>query len=98
MNKLVIFSLLGFCAWQVPAMSYAVTATSEAVEGKLLFSEDGHRLGAVYKVETAGAVELIFNHKLVTIPADTLSDVQGKLTTTLTKREVYDLTQPAASG
>ena len=31
-----------------------------------------------------------------TIPASTLADVGGKLTTRLTKREVYDLSEPTA--
>jgi len=101
MKKLLVLCLLAMAVAQMPTTSHAAATTvaaaeGKAVEGKLLFSEDGHRLGAVYKVADDGSAELIFNGKLVTIPASELSDVGGKLTTTLTKREVYDLTEPAA--
>jgi hypothetical protein len=93
-KKLFVWCFLAMAATLMPTASLAATTTvSTAVEGKLLYSEDGHRLGAVYKVADDGSAELIFNRKLVTIPADTLSDVSGKLTTSLTRREVYDLTQ-----
>ena len=96
MNKLLVLCLLGMAVAQLPTTSHAAATANAAVEGKMLFSEDGHRLGAVYKVADDGSAELIFNSKLVTIPASTLADVGGKLTTTLTKREVYDLTEPTA--
>jgi hypothetical protein len=92
-KKLFVLCLLAMAAIQMPNASLAAATASAAVEGKMLYSEDGHRLGAVYKVADDGSAELIFNRKLVTIPANTLSDVSGKLTTSLTKREVYDLTQ-----
>jgi hypothetical protein len=91
MKKLLVLCLLGMAVAQVPAMSQAATAASAAAEGAQLFSEDGHRLGAVYKVTDDGSARLIVDGKMVTIPAATLSDVNGKLTTTLTKIRVYEL-------
>jgi hypothetical protein len=93
-------NLVMLCMWavvaQVPLMSTAALAANEvtqAKEGSLLYSEDGHRLGTVYKVGEDGSVKLIFNDKMVVIPANTLSEAKGKLTTTLTKTDVYGLTQ-----
>ena len=98
MKKLVVLCLLGMSAAQVPVMSQAAPAASAVTEGALLFSQDGHRLGAVYKVTDDGSARLIVDGKMVTIPASTLSDVNGTLTTTLTKMQVYDLTKQARSG
>jgi len=98
MKRLLALCLLGIAVAQVPALSQAATAASAAADGAQLFSEDGHRLGAVYKVIDDGSARLIVDGKIVTIPASTLSDVNGKLTTTLTKMQVYELTQQARSG
>jgi len=92
MKKLLVICLLAMAAAQAPAVSHAnVAAGGTAVEGTLLFSEDGHQLGPVYKVAEDGAAKLIVEGRMVTVPANTLSDAGGKLTTTLTKRQVYGL-------
>jgi hypothetical protein len=100
MKKLVMLCLIAGAA-QVPLMSAAALAADQAAQvkqGSLLYSEDGHRLGTVYKVGEDGSVKLIYDSRLVVIPASTLSDVNGKLTTTLTKSDVHGLTQQATSG
>jgi hypothetical protein len=94
MKKLFVMCLLAMAAAQAPAMAHAeVAAGATAVAGTLLFSEDGHQLGPVYKVAEDGSAKLIVEGKMVTVPANTLSGVDGKLTTTLTKRQVYSLTR-----
>jgi hypothetical protein len=98
MKRLLALCLLAVAVAQVPTMSQAATAASAVADGALLFSEDGHRLGAVYKVTDDGAAKLILDGKMVTIPASTLSEVNGKLTTTLTKIQVYELTQQPSNG
>lgn len=62
-----------------------------ATEGKMLVSSNGARLGAVYRVTDDGSAQLIVDGKMVTVPASTLSVVDGKLTTTLSKSEVRKL-------
>jgi hypothetical protein len=67
--------------------SAAVIATT----GKMLVASNGERLGVVYRVGSDGSAQLIIEGKLVTVPVTTLSNVEGKLTTSLTKREVLAL-------
>jgi hypothetical protein len=67
--------------------SAAVVATT----GRLLFASDGERLGAVYRVAPDGSAQIIVEGKLVRVPVTTLSSVEGKLTTSLTKSEVLAL-------
>jgi hypothetical protein len=62
-----------------------------AAEGKMLTGANGARLGAVYRVTGDGSAQLIVDGKMVTVPASTLSVVDGKLTTSLSKSEVRKL-------
>ena len=86
----------------VPSATYAaeanqqVQATTDAVAsgaavasaGKMLYGPDGRRIASVYRVAANGAAELILDGKLVRVPASTLSVTDGKLTTSLTKKEL----------
>lgn len=56
--------------------------------GKYIYSADGKRLGAVYKVARDGSPRVIVEGKLVTVPVSSVTDTAGKLVTRLTKREV----------
>ncbi|MET0179735.1 MAG: hypothetical protein ABW194_04555 [Novosphingobium sp.] len=56
--------------------------------GKSVYSADGKRVGAVYKVGADGSLQLILNGKLVSVPASTVSVADGKITTSLTKKEL----------
>jgi hypothetical protein len=67
--------------------SAAVTAS----KGQMLVAANGSRLGPVYRVGPDGAVQMILGGKMITVPASTLSSVDGKLTTSLSKSEVLSL-------
>lgn len=67
-------------------MSSAVNATE--FKGKMLYGPTGERLAAVYRVTPDGAAHIILNGQLVGIPASTLTAVDGKLSTSLTKRDI----------
>jgi hypothetical protein len=69
----------------------AQTATTAAEKGKIVVSSNGSRLGTVYRVGPDGSAQIIIDGKLVSIPASTLSNVDGKLTTSLSKSEVLAL-------
>ena len=69
----------------------AVAADAVAEAGKMLLGADGVRLGAVYRVTSDGSAQLIVDGKMVTVPAATLSVVDGKLTTSLSKSDVRKL-------
>lgn len=57
----------------------------------MLVSANGARLGTVNRVAADGSPQIIIDGKLVTVPAATLSTVNGKLTTSLSKSEVLAL-------
>ena len=62
-----------------------------AEKGKMLVTANGSRLAPVYRVGADGSAQIILDGKMVTVPATTLSSVDGKLTTSLTKSEVLAL-------
>lgn len=83
-------------SWGVLAMVAFVSLTAVAqdgvaTKGKMLQSANGARLGSVYRVKDDGSAQLIIDGKMVTVPAATLSVVDGKLTTSLSKSEVRKL-------
>ena len=63
------------------------TATVSVKEGEMLYSA-GKRLGAVYRTAEDGSAQVILNGKMYVVPASTLTVVDGKATTSLSKREV----------
>jgi hypothetical protein len=74
-----------------PASAQDAAASTGAAKGKMLVAADGARLGKVYRVGSDGAAQMIIGGKIVTIPASTLSSVDGRLVTSLSKNEVLSL-------
>lgn len=69
----------------------AATETAGSVQvdtGKMLYSSTGHRIASVYRVTSEGNPQVILDGRLITVPASTLSEVDGKLTTSLSKRDL----------
>lgn len=62
--------------------------TGAVIAGKPIFTNDGKRIGIVYRVIADGSAQVIVNGKLVTIPASTLTAVDGKQQTSLSKKEL----------
>ncbi len=56
--------------------------------GMMLYSSTGHRVAPIYSVTSDGDPQLILNGRLVTVPASTLSLVDGKVTSSLTKSQI----------
>ena len=67
------------------------TAQASPAKGNMLIAADGSRLAPVYRLGPDGSPQIILDGKLVTVPAATLSMTSGRLTTSLTKREVLSL-------
>lgn len=69
-------------------------ATEEAAQkldisrGTMLYGAEGNRIERIYRVTSSGDAQLIIDGKMITVPASTLSEADGKLTTSLSKREV----------
>jgi hypothetical protein len=72
----------------VSVVAGEASAGVEVAKGKMLYSADGKRLGSVYRVGDDGSAQLILDGKMRTVPAETLSVVDGKLTTSLSKKDV----------
>jgi hypothetical protein len=90
MNKFVPLALLAtvtlFAA--APATLHAETAAVAVTAGKTLYGPNGGRIASVYRVAADGRVQIILDGKLINVPAASLSEVEGKVTTTLTKSEL----------
>ncbi len=75
-----------------PTAASAPAAAPVTVKtGKFLFVAGGSRAGSIVRVAADGSPVIIMDGRTITVPASTLSDANGKLTTSLTKREVRAL-------
>jgi hypothetical protein len=75
-------------AQQVQAPAAASSVSVSVTTGKMLYGADGHRIASVYHASANGDAQLILDGRLVTVPASTLTEVNGKLTTSLSKTEI----------
>lgn len=92
MRASILLAALISIASPVVAQSAAVATTAVvATRGQMLSSADRARLGSVVRVNDDGSVAIIFDTRLLTIPASTLKLDNGKLTTSLNKREITSL-------
>ena len=87
----LVCAFMSVVAFAQGTSSAPATAAVVAEKGRMLVAANGTRLGSVYRVAPDGAAQIIIDEKMVTIPAATLSIVNGKLTTSLTKSEVLAL-------
>ncbi|WP_077148415.1 hypothetical protein [Sphingopyxis sp. KK2] len=88
--------LLALLAATTPALAIETAPPAEVTaaaleraprESEVLRDTGGRIVGKVYKVQPSGGVLAIVNRETVRIPASTLSIVDGKLVTTLSKAE-----------
>ncbi len=90
MNKYVPLALLAtvtlFAA--APVALHAETAAVAVTAGKTLYGPNGGRIASVYRVSADGRVQIILDGKLVTVPSASISQLEGKVTTSLTKAEL----------
>jgi hypothetical protein len=91
MRKILIAAVFAIAA-QLPVPSIALAAgnatASVAHSGQMLYDSTGHRIASVNRVTQNGDAQVILNGRLVTIPASTLSQSDGKLTTSLSKADI----------
>ena len=67
------------------------TVGAAGSKGKMLVAANGARLGPVYRVGADGSAQIFIDGKLVSIPVATLSEANGRWTTSLSKSEVLAL-------
>lgn len=90
MKKTLSLLLATLVVSAVTAVQVAA-ATPVAATGKMLIDANGGRLAPVDRVDSDGSAEIIIDGRVVTIPATTLSVVDGKLKTSLKKPQVLAL-------
>ena len=94
MKTLILTAAFALSAFAAPATAETAMATSAvlttATKGKMLLASDGARLAPVYRVADDGA-QIILDGRMVTVPSNTVTMVDGKLTTSLTKSQVISL-------
>jgi hypothetical protein len=66
----------------------AIAADAAITTGKMVYTAEGKRVGAIYRLKEDGSAQVIVNGKLVTLPASTLSVVDGKVQTILAKQQI----------
>lgn len=69
----------------------AAPAMAEVRKGAYLYDANGRKVGQIDRVFESGALWVIQGGEIKTIPAGTVSDVNGKATTTLTLADVRKL-------
>lgn len=72
----------------VRAATDAAAPAVSATAGQTLYSANGSRVAAIYRVTQAGVVQVILDGRLITVPASSLSSVDGKVVTSLTKSQL----------
>ncbi len=98
MNKFISFALIA--AAGLAPLTAAAAEDSQTVRaaveagtpvkvnvGQMLYSK-GYRVASIYRVNAEGNPQIILDGRLVTVPAATLSDASGKVTTSLSKKDL----------
>ena len=75
-------------AVEVATASVAAPPALVVERRELILSADGARVGNVMSLNEDGSPRVIFNQKVLTIPASTLSRADGRLVTSLTHRDL----------
>ena len=66
----------------------AATSAVQINAGTMLYTSNGYRLAPVYRVSSEGNPQIILNGKLITVPASSLSESSGKVSTSLSKKDL----------
>ena len=78
-------------AGSAAAASPSAGSHGDAKPGEMLNDAEGGRLATVDQVDADGAIEIIVDGHVVTVPAETLSRVNSHLMTSLKKPDVISL-------
>ncbi len=70
------------------ANAVAAPSTVTVTTGKMLYGPNGARIASVYRVTSNGDAQIILNSRLFTVPASTLTETNGKISTSLSKTEI----------
>lgn len=65
----------------------AAASAVQVKKGQVIYGGNGRRIGKVFRVSPEGDAQVIIGTRLETIPAGTLTEADGKISTTLTSRD-----------
>lgn len=88
---LITIALAALSAPAIASDLPSARPASIARQGDMLRDSNNVRIGSIDAVNKDGSVGVIYNSRYVTVPGDTLSLVNGKLTTKLTSAQVGSL-------
>ncbi|PLK26165.1 hypothetical protein [Novosphingobium sp. TH158] len=84
----LVATLVSFTVLPVAVNAEDAAAPAGAIAGKSIYAANGSRIATIYRVTETGLVQVILEGRLVTVPNSSLSEVDGKLVTKLTKVEL----------
>lgn len=88
----IIAAAVAVAAVSTPVLADTAPAAGVSVSpGKQIYDATGRRIGAAYRVTSDGNPQVIVDGKLITIPASTLSEVGGKIQSSLSKSDLSRL-------
>ena len=64
------------------------SANMQINAGRMLYATNGQRVAPIYRVNPDGNPQVILNGELITIPLTSLSEVGGKVTTSLSNAQL----------
>lgn len=82
-----VASTPAFASEDTPATT-AEAATLNLKAGEFVTGADGKRIGRIYQVSKEGNAEIINGIRMLVVPAATLSRTDGKLVSTLSRRDL----------
>ncbi|PEQ11879.1 hypothetical protein B2G71_15535 [Novosphingobium sp. PC22D] len=98
MKKFVALAAVATIAVSAPAFAETTQSVREVTEeaaapvelkaGQMLYSSAGYRIAPIYRVTESGDPQVIMSGRLITVPVSTVSEAEGKVMTSLTKKEV----------
>lgn len=99
MKKFIALAALATIAFAAPAIAEpvqsvdagATAAINDSLEvkaGQMLYSGEGRRLSQVDRVLKSGDAQIIMSGRFVAVPRSSLAMVDGKLMTSMTRKEV----------
>lgn len=74
-----------------PAPEAPATPPVAAARGQMVVAANGARIGRVTRLADDGSPQVIFEGKVVTVPLSTLSEVDGRLVSSLSPAEIAAL-------
>lgn len=70
------------------ALAAEPSALAKVLVGKLLYDAEGKKLAPIYKLDPNGVPQILLDGKMISVPMSSLTEVDGKFTTKLTKRDL----------